>query len=51
MIYAVVVCSSWWDTAPQTEMLRKKMSGPFSLTVYSDKAIVIQQLDDESRKL
>ena len=32
-------------------LLDKKMSGPFSLTVYSDKAIVIQQLDDESRKL
>jgi hypothetical protein len=32
-------------------LLDKKMSGPFSLTIYADKPIVIQQLDDESRKL
>ena len=29
----------------------KKMSGPFTLQVYSDKGIVIQMLDDEARKL
>ena len=29
----------------------KKMDGPFSLVIYSDKPIVIQMLDDEARKL
>ena len=32
-------------------LLDKKMSGPFQLTVYSDKDIVIQMLDDSARKL
>ena len=32
-------------------LLDKKMAGPFALTIYSDKAIVIQMLDDEARKL
>ena len=29
----------------------KKMDGPFSIQIYSEKAIVIQMLDDEARKL
>jgi hypothetical protein len=32
-------------------LLDKKMAGPFQMTVYSDKAIVIQMLDDSARKL
>ena len=32
-------------------LLDKKMSGPFQLTVYSDKAIAVQMLDDSARKL
>ena len=32
-------------------LMDKKMAGPFQLSVYSDKAIVVQKLDDGARKL
>ena len=32
-------------------LMDKKMAGPFQLSIYSDKAIVIQKLDDGARKL
>lgn len=32
-------------------LMDKKMAGPFMMTIYSDKGIVVQMLDDASRKI
>ena len=44
-------CESGFPFFIVPSLLDKKMAGPFTLTVYSDKGVVIQMLDDDARKL